>query len=780
MISLPSEHNDVTRVSALQRYLYIDYSNSPEFNSITELAADICNTPISLVAFVDSDDIKLRFCYGLEEDSSIPRENAFCHYTIQQDDLLIVEDASQDERFKECAIVKEKPKFQFYAGMRLTTEDGFALGSLCVLDTKPNSLNDFQIKSLRQLATVISRSLQSKIIELEKKNQDTRYQSIINNAPICIHEIDINGNFSRMNPAGLDIMELSTEEEVKGIPYLSVVANKDHERIKNLLENALCGEMSKFEFTGASGNIFSSCFAPIMDANNNVIKLMGLTEDITTRKKNEKLINEENERLALVMRATNDCVWDLDFTTDTVWWNETYTNKFGRPPDENTWDWWLDRIHPQERARVRDSLASVKNSDLEKWDEEYRFQTPDGKYVYVQDRAFIARDQSGTATRVLGAMRDMTKEKVAEQEIREQHIALSHSLPGIARLNPDGYYTHVNEIYAGLLGYTPDELIGQSWKVTVDDSDIETGVHGYKRMLEEDNVEFNIKGIKKDKSPIFKHVLISKRVDDNGEFLGHLCFMKDITDQTEKEEQHKLLQHELAHVSRLSTVSELATGLAHELNQPLSAISHYIDAAYSLLHANNCDIEKWLKILDSTSEQVTRTGDIIRRSREFASKNPIEKSPVNIDQLAIETVNFLNADAKAHKTIVEYSTEKDLPEIQANKVQIQQVLVNLMRNGFEAMESNNGKARKLELHIIKNGIESGIPEIQVTVKDSGSGFKTNRIDKLFQPFYTSKNKGMGMGLAISRSIIEAHGGKLWAESLPDVETNFHFTLPLTE
>ncbi len=617
-----------------------------------------------------------------------------------------------------------------------------------------------------------------KLTELALQERETRYSTLVNNAIVCIHEIDLDGCFISMNPSGLNMLEAKNEEEIKGLSYLEGVDPKDNKRIKQLLDKALLGEKSTFEFTGTSGKIYASCFIPIKNTHGQVEKLMGVSEDITDRKLAELTVKEEKERLELVMRATNDCVWDLDKTTNTVWWNETYTKNFGRPSEENTWDWWLERIHPGDRERVKTSLETIPNTDAERWDEDYRFKKPNGEYCYVLDRAYIARDQSGNATRVLGAMSDITKQKRAEQDLREVNMALSHSMPGIARLDLDGHYTYVNEIYAALLGYTTDELIGQSWEITVDPSDIDLGKRGYQKMLVEDNVEFDIKGIKKDGSPLFKHVLISKRLDDNGVFIGHRCFMKDITTKVEVEQKHKQLQNELNHVARLSNMDEMATGLAHEINQPLTAISNYCDAAHSFVSSEPSPNSKLIELLQGASEQAHRAGEIVRHCRQFASKQPMEKNIVDLNELTNETVRFLDSDARDKKVEIQITLDKKIPPVKIDKVQIQQVLVNLLRNGIEAMQNNNGKVRKLSIYTHLNGKSSSQPEAQVTVKDTGQGLELSQIENLFQPFYTTKKNGMGMGLSISRTIISAHGGKLWFDNQEYRNTKFHFTLPI--
>ena len=202
IINPPPYDKEASRIAALMRYRDIDYSDETEFNTITELAADICNMQIALVSFVDTNDVKLRFKCGLDGVSSVPRDISFCHYTIMGIEPLIVEDARLDPRFKNSPVVTNDPNFFFYAGFPIITADGHAIGALCVLDTKPNHLNSFQITSLQKLSKIVGKSLESKRLEVEKQEQESKSRLFFNHAPICIHGIDLQGCFTSMNPSG--------------------------------------------------------------------------------------------------------------------------------------------------------------------------------------------------------------------------------------------------------------------------------------------------------------------------------------------------------------------------------------------------------------------------------------------------------------------------------------------------------------------------------------------------------------------------------------------------
>ena len=293
MINSPSFHEDSSRVAALMRYRNLDYSNAPEFKIITQLAADICNVPIALVSFVDTNDVKLRFVCGLDGASSISRDISFCHHTVMEAKLFEVPDTTKDPRFQNSPLVVNDPKFRFYTGIPILTHDSYAIGALCVMDYKPNKLTAAQKRSLFQLSKIITKSLESKLLEAEKRKQEAQSRLFFNHAPVCIHGIDMQGCFTSMNPSGLKMLGLKSDDEIKGVHYLQGVAEKDYDRIKHLLENALQGEKSTFEFTGIGGKIYSSCFVPIKNDQGDVIKLMGISENITVRKHAEKKLEKE-------------------------------------------------------------------------------------------------------------------------------------------------------------------------------------------------------------------------------------------------------------------------------------------------------------------------------------------------------------------------------------------------------------------------------------------------------------------------------------------------------
>jgi C4-dicarboxylate-specific signal transduction histidine kinase len=241
------------------------------------------------------------------------------------------------------------------------------------------------------------------------------------------------------------------------------------------------------------------------------------------------------------------------------------------------------------------------------------------------------------------------------------------------------------------------------------------------------------------------------------------------------EEQAVLHQAELAHMSRLNVMGEMATGIAHELNQPLTAIANYASAASKLIGSENQQPDKLMSVLDSVQVQAKRASEIIHRLRKFVKKQTLQKSSVDLNHLVADVVGFMEIETKNDNVQVQLQLQDGLPIVYVDAIHIEQVLMNLIRNSLEAMMSVDENARLLTVHTQLN--HEGLPLVEVT--DTGPGIDRDTLKHIFEPFVTTKGtKGMGMGLSISRSIVEAHGGRLWAESEPGKGARFYLTVPV--
>ena len=252
-------------------------------------------------------------------------------------------------------------------------------------------------------------------------------------------------------------------------------------------------------------------------------------------------------------------------------------------------------------------------------------------------------------------------------------------------------------------------------------------------------------------------------------------FVRDLTEHQQTQARLQELQSELVHVSRLTAMGEMASALAHELNQPLAAISNYMKGSRRLLAgSSDPNTPKIESALDRAAEQALRAGQIIRRLRDFVSRGESEKRVESLSKLIEEAGALGLAGAREQNVQLRFSLDPDADLVLADRVQIQQVLVNLFRNALEAM------AQSPRRELVVANTRAGGDMIEVEVSDTGIGFRDDVIPNLFKTFFTTKDTGMGVGLSISRSIIEAHGGRMWAESNAAGGATFRFTLPATD
>ncbi len=327
-----------------------------------------------------------------------------------------------------------------------------------------------------------------------------------------------------------------------------------------------------------------------------------------------------------------------------------------------------------------------------------------------------------------------------------------------------------------LFGWSPEEAVGRNVSMLMPSpyrEEHDSYLHRYVETGERRIIGIGriVVGERKDGSTFPMELAVGEaRVGEERFFTG---FVRDLTERRSQERRLQELQSELVHVSRLTAMGEMASSLAHELNQPLSAITSYLRGASTLLKAEQVDTERVRDALDRSAVQALRAGDIIKRLREFVAKGETEHAREEPAVLLEEAAALALVGAKEQGVRVSLRCDRNLPDILVDKIQIQQVALNLVRNAIEAMESSG--RRELILTVARQGEFA-----HFSVADTGSGINPEIAAHLFQPFVTSKANGMGVGLSICRTIIEAHGGRISAGPNTGGGTIFEFTLPFVE
>lgn len=324
-----------------------------------------------------------------------------------------------------------------------------------------------------------------------------------------------------------------------------------------------------------------------------------------------------------------------------------------------------------------------------------------------------------------------------------------------------------------LFGYASEEVLGRNVSMLMPspyrerhDTYIQNYLStGIRRII---GIGRIVVGRRKDGSTFPMELAVGEaRIGDRRVFTG---FIRNLTERQETEKRLQDIQAELLHVSRLSAMGQMASALAHELNQPLTAILNYVRAARRLLEMEGGASPKTLETMDKAVAQTSRAGQIIRRLRDFVEKGQSHQALDNLNRTIEEAAALALVGAKEANVKVTLDLSPAIPEVLIDRIQIQQVLLNLIRNSIEAMALT--ERRELT---IRSALTGSLAEVAVT--DTGLGLAEPVAAQLFQPFVTTKPQGMGLGLSISRSIIDTHGGRIWAEANESGGMTFHFTVP---
>ncbi len=486
-----------------------------------------------------------------------------------------------------------------------------------------------------------------------------------------------------------------------------------------------------------------------------------------------------NEHFRLRIEGFGVGTWDINLATRELEWSETTRSLFGVSRDTpGSYDLFLSLLEPRDRERTEREIARVSQFGGN-FDVSFRVGAASGHGQWIRARGGLVKDEAGVARHLSGIALDINEEKKLEETLRtrENHLRLILDTVPDAMIVIDGHgiMQFFSTAAERLFGYAEQEAIGRNVNELMPQPD-QARHDGYLARYRSTG-ERHIIGIgrivtgqRRDGTTFPMHLSIGE-MQSGGEpyFTG---FVRDLTEHQQTQAQLQELQSELVHVSRLSAMGEMASALAHELNQPLAAISNYMKGSRRLL-AGSADpnTQKIENAMDRAAEQALRAGQIIRRLRDFVSRGESEKRVESLSKLIEEAGALGLAGAREQNVQLRFNLNPEFDLVLADRVQIQQVLVNLFRNALEAM------AQSLRRDLIVRNAKVADDMVEVEVSDTGSGFHEDVKPNLFQTFFTTKETGMGVGLSISRSIIEAHGGRMWAESNAAGGATFRFTLP---
>ncbi len=623
------------------------------------------------------------------------------------------------------------------------------------------------------------------------RQSEEQYRALIEASAAVVWRATVDGSITKV--WGWEAFSGQGRGEYKGYGFLEAIHPDDRDKLFTQWQAArTSGESRVFEYrVRRSDGMYRWVLTravPLLNEDGAVVEWVGTVTDIHDQRLAEMKLRSSEERLRLAIETTALGIWDQDLVTGRHEWMPEARQILGLAMNVDiTRETILGCVHPDDRGNVEKAFYTDELSSDLTYSATFRVihaDTRDERWVTAIGRTMV--DDNGRPIRKIGTIQDITKRKLAENALRSSEERLrtrEAHLRSILETVPDamivadenGIIRSFSATAVHMFGYHPDEVIGTNVKflMPIPYREQHDGyIRRYRKTGERHIIGSGRVAVaqRKDGSTFPMEVQVGEMESDGERFFT--AFIRDLTERQRTETRMQELQSELAYMSRFTALGEMGSTLAHEINQPLTAITGYLKGCGMLL--SNVEGEKVDLVrhaVNEAAEEALRAGEVIRQLREFVARGGSEHQIEGLQRLVEEAGALALVGAKEKEVKVEFDFPSESPLVFVNRVQIQQVLLNLIRNALEAMQDVNRRELMIRARTIPS--ES---LVQISVQDTGSGISPEVLKNLFKPFTTTKQSGMGVGLSISRTIVESHGGKIWAESTPGEGTIFHFTL----
>ncbi len=654
------------------------------------------------------------------------------------------------------------------------------------------------------IVAAISRQHQQALDTLKKsisalRERERELSQLVDMVPIQIKRLTPDGEPTFFNKRALDFC---------GMPDISQLDQPGMTRLAAAMESLVHPEdaikfLTTIRYSLATGEPYAMKYRmkradgvyrwvdgrsePLRDDEGKVIHWLTVSMDIDDSVRAQETLQESERRLQRLVDAVPAQIWCSSPQGDPIYINQQLRKFHGVELDDfdvpNEPRRAVDQrkhTHPDDLVAVRDRLAECRRTG-EPFLMKYRMLRADGVYRWVEGRSEPYRDEDGSILQWYGVLFDIDEQVKAEEALRERERflwQLVETLPAmIDCAAPDGEPIFRGRGLREFLGYELDALDGTG-KSRLDGT-LDAGVHPedvegvkqhYARCLATGEPYARRHRFRRfDGEYRWVETRAAPMRNAEGVIVQWNVICLDVDGEVKAEENLRLARESLARASQAASMAELSASIAHEVNQPLSAVISSTTACLSWLQADPPNIERATKSADRIIQSAHTAVDVIRRIRSLFQQSMDIRDATSLDSVVGEVRDLVAADAAKHGVSIQAHIEDDLQLLAFDRVQIQQVLMNLVRNAIDAM------ARGAEGRVVHIQVYQADNQIHTEVIDSGTGIQ--QPEKIFDPFFTTKSKGMGMGLAISRSIVEAHGGKLWAEDNQPSGAKFIFTLP---
>jgi PAS domain S-box-containing protein len=545
-----------------------------------------------------------------------------------------------------------------------------------------------------------------------------------------------------------------------------------------------------FRIAGSDGSIkyIHSVGHPVVGEDGEVTELVGTHVDVTEQHLAKVALQEafdkikkSEDRLRLVIDTIPTLVWRASPEGIPDFLNQPALDYTGLSLDRAETG-WPRAFHPDDKKGMLQKWSAIRQSGM-RGGLEARLRRFDGEYRWFLFQAEPLRDDAGAIVKWYGSSTDIEDRKRTEEALRESEQRFRDyaetASDWLWETGPDHRVTRLSDLYN--VGIPPSHVIGVArWDIATDVQSEPDKWRLHRAMLDAHrpfrNFMYTVNGTG---SPAYVQTSGKPFYDANDNFLGYRGTGTNITATIRADHAEQALskaQAELAHVTRVTMLGELTTSIAHEVNQPLSAVITNAEACLRWLDLETPDMTKVRRSVEWVVEDGNRASEIIRRVRALAKKTDLEKLPLDLNDVVSEVIALVQRESSTHCVSLRTELASPPPMIRGDRVQLQQVIINLVMNGIEAMEHVRDRPREL---VIRSRYDA-TRGVLLSVTDCGVGISIEDADQLFKAFFTTKSGGLGMGLSICRSIVEAHGGRLSAFPNEGPGTTFQFILPLQQ
>ena len=511
-------------------------------------------------------------------------------------------------------------------------------------------------------------------------------------------------------------------------------------------------------------------------------QVLGAAIDVTQQKSAQRSLAEREALYRLLTEHATDLISKQTLDGRYLYVSPSAKTLLGVDAGSMLGTSFFDRVHDDDKQLVADAYERVRTTATTEVFTCRRHHA-DGSWRWFESvlRA-IADPHTGDFIELQCASRDVTERREAEQALRLVQTAVEQIEEAVLVTDadiqsPGPRIVYANPAFERITGYKAEEVVGHSPRMLQGKKTSRETLERVRRALERgETFHGEVVNYRKDGSPFDMFWHLSPLRERDGRITHWVAIQRDVTE--EKRQERLLRQHEsdLAHVSRLSTMGEMASGLAHELNQPLAAISNYMQGCLHRIAQPELDKRGIEEAMHQVARQAERAGQIIRRLRNFVDKREPTRANVDLNATIRDALALTEMTMKQGSAQLNLELDPTLPHIPLDSIQIEQVIVNIVRNAAEAMSEQEDEPRRLTVRSGRADGESAL----VTISDTGPGMTNDQLDHIFDPFFTTKGSGMGMGLNISQSIVQAHQGRLWASRNAQRGMTFHILLPMNE